>query len=277
MRLFSLFVFSLLSCGIKVDYISIPSDWVYTIILHNDTLYWSTNSGQIYHVSADNPDSVQRLGLDRFYPVRSLVFKKNGNLYASSYQTGIHRVTKDSMNPCIKMWRMGWSMKTDSADNIWLAGKQGVFRQYNDTLLKFSDLSEAYDIDFYTGKIAVAHRNGITLFNIDTETADTTLCSGTICWSIDVFDSILIGGGVETCLIHSNSESKQIRLTPKHNIQWRAERDSSGTVFLGTQKGLFRILPRATKAECIGFSGKCIKSLRIDIKGRLWVGRYFNP
>jgi hypothetical protein len=46
------------------------------------------------------------------------------------------------------MAREAWAMELDNFDNIWLAGRWGVFRQKNDTLIKFSDLREAYDVVF---------------------------------------------------------------------------------------------------------------------------------
>lgn len=276
-EVYHFFVLMLLivSCGDKINYHCIPSDWVYSIVQHNDSIYWSTNTGKILRLSLAVPDSVRQIGCDHFYPIRSFSFKKNGDLYASSYQTGIHRVTEDSLLPCTKMWRMAWAMKTDTADTVWLAGRDGVFRQYDDTLLRFSNLSQAYDIGFYGNKIAVAHQKGITLFNRETETADTTLCKDVICWSIDIYDTLLIGGGVETCLLYNGFSGTSFRLTPEHNICWGAVLDSTGTVFLATQKGLFRIVPAGRRPECIGFRGRCIKSLAIDSTGRLWIGRYF--
>ncbi len=52
--------------------------------------------------------------------------------------------------------------------------------------------------------------------------------------------------------------------------------DNNGTIFLASQKGLFSIDSKREKARCIGYPGKCIKSVFIDDLNRLWVGRYFR-
>ncbi len=275
-RLLLLFITLLYSCKTSVPFHIIPAQYVYTIVEHNDSLYYSTPSGEIFRFSPDTPDSITRLGKKHFHPIRGLAFKNNGDFYAASYRTGVHRVLPDTLVAMPKMGRLAWSMKLDGFDNIWLAAIQGVFRQVNDTLMKFTDLREAYDVDFYHGKLAAGHGKGITLYDTATGCADTTYCKGTICWTIDVFDSLLVVGGVEVCALINNRHAEIIPIGPQHNIPWAAVRDSKGNIYLGTQKGLFRIKPNARQAECIGFKGKCIKSLLIDRKGRLWVGRYFK-
>ena len=254
----------------------LPAPFVYTIIEHNDSLYFSTQSGEIFRLPPDRPDAITRLGLKHFHPIRGLAFTSDNRLFAASYETGVQRVLPDTLIALPHIWRTAWSMKIDGFDRIWLAGRQGVFRQSGDSLVKLTDLHEAYDVDFYQGKLVAAHRDGITLFDSVTGTADTTFCKGTVCWTIDVFDSLCIAGGMETCAFITNRSTTIIPIPPKHNIPWSATRDSDGTIYLGTQKGLYRIQPGAHNAECIGFKGKCIKSLLIDSKGRLWVGRYFR-
>ncbi|MBN1575165.1 MAG: hypothetical protein JW913_01335 [Chitinispirillaceae bacterium] len=265
-----------LSCKYEVTYHPLPAPFIYTIIGHNDSLFFSTPSGEIFSISPENPDVITRFGMNRFHPIRGLAFKKNGDLFAASYQTGVHRVLADTLIALPRMWRMAWSMKLDGYDNIWLAGRQGVFRQRGDTLIKFTGLHEAYDVDFHLGKCAVAHRDGITIYDTADGTAITTFCKNTVCWSIDIDGSLLIGTGSEVCVLVSPGDTTIIPIGPEKNIPWTAARDRNGTIYLGTQKGLFRIKPGARKAKCIGFKGKCIKSLFIDRKGRLWVGKYFK-
>jgi ligand-binding sensor domain-containing protein len=145
-------------------------------------------------------------------------------------------------------------------------------------LKRFSSLREAYDVGIFHGKLAVAHRHGITLFDTAAENADTTFCNDIICWSIDVADTLLIGTGVETCaLITPDYRVTVIPVPPENNIPWGAVRDRTETIYLATQKGLYRIKPGTTKAECIGFKNKCIKAVYIDKKNHLWVGKYFKP
>lgn len=263
-------------CGTDVPMRLLPAPFVYTIIEHNDSLYFSTQSGEIFRLPPDRPEAVARLGLKRFHPIRGLAFTSDNSLLAASYETGVHRVLPDTLIALPRIWRTAWSMKIDGFDRIWLAGRQGVFRQRGDSLVKATDLPEACDVDFYRGKLAIAHRDGVTLYDSASGAADTTFCKGTVCWTIDVFDSLCVAGGVETCALITNRTATLIPLTPKHNIPWSAARDALGTVYLGTQKGLFRIKPGAHNAECIGFKGKCVKSLLIDSKGRMWVGRYFK-
>ena len=254
----------------------IPASYVYTIIERNDSLYYATQSGEIFRMSPDSPAvSPTRLGLKHFRPIRGLGFTKDGTFYAASYETGVHRVFADTLRPLPKMGRTAWAMKIDDFDRIWLAGRQGVYKQQGDTLVKTTDLHEAYDIDFYKGALVAAHRRGVTLYDSATGIADTTFCKGFICWTIDVFDTLLIAGGVEVCTIINGKNAINIRIGPKNNIPWSITRDTTGSIFLGTQKGLFRVSPAEGKAQCIDFAGKCIKSVFVDRSGRLWVGRYF--
>lgn len=255
----------------------VPAPFVYTIVEYHDSLYFSTQPGGIYRMAPDRHALPIRLGgLKQRHPIRGLAFKHDGSLFASSYETGVQRVLADTCIPLPTMWRTAWSMKLDGADNIWLASRQGVFRQHGDTLVRFTDLHEAHDIDFYYGTCAIAHSRGITLYDTASETPLTTFCKGRVCWSIDVYDSLLIGTGKEACILVTPHDTTVIGIGPRHNIPWSAVRSPDGTIYLGTQKGLLRIRPGQQKAECVAFKGKCIKSLFIDKKGELWVGRYFK-
>ncbi|HEX2957057.1 MAG TPA: hypothetical protein VHP36_00575 [Chitinispirillaceae bacterium] len=254
----------------------IPAPFVYKIVEHNDSIYYSTPSGEIFRFHTDNPDSIVLLARKKGCPIRGLAFKKDGTLIISSYEYGIHRLSNDSLAAVPKMGRRAWAMKLDNFDNIWLAGRWGVFRQKNDTLIKFTDLREAYDVDFYQGYLAVAHRSGITLYDTSIGQIEKTFSSTEIFWTIDIFDSLLTVGGVQTCALIQNQNEKYVPLGEKYNIPWSIVKDSNGNLFLGTEKGLYRIRSGKLKAECISFKGKCIKSLLIDSKGRLWVGRYFK-
>ncbi|HEX2959625.1 MAG TPA: hypothetical protein VHO70_22505 [Chitinispirillaceae bacterium] len=254
----------------------IPAPFVYTIVEHNESIYYSTPSGEIFRFHPDNPDSIVLLARKKGCPIRGLAFKKDGTLYVSSYEYGIHRLSHDSLIAVPKMGRRAWAMKLDGFDNIWLAGRWGVFRQKNDTLIKFTDLREAYDVDFYQGYLAVAHRSGITLYDTSTGQTEKKFSITEIFWTIDIFDSLLTAGGVQTCALIHNQNEQYVPLGGDHNIPWSIVRDGNGNLILGTEKGLYRIRSGKMKAECISFKGKCIKSLLIDSKGRLWVGRYFK-
>lgn len=273
----SLSLLHLCQCGTDVPVHVLPAAFIYTIIEKGDSLYFSTQSGEIFRLHPDRPGAVTRLGLKRFHPVRGLAFSGDNSLLAASYETGVHRVLPDTLIAVLQMRRTAWSMKIDGFGRIWLAGRQGVFRQRGDSLARITDLHEAFDVDFYLGRLIAAHREGVTLFDSASGAADTTFCKGIICWTVDVFDSLCIAGGVGTCALITNRSATLIPLSPKTNIPWSAARDTGGAIYLGSQKGLYRIKPGAQKANCIGFKGKCIKSLLIDSKGRLWVGRYFRP
>jgi hypothetical protein len=277
-RWFLLLPFTFLFCNsteIVQNIISRP--FIYTITEHNDSLYCSTRFGEIFRFSPNQPDSITSLGLPHFFPIRSLAFKKNGDLWASSYETGTYQVLADTLVALPKIWRKAWSMILDRNNNAWFAGRRGVFRQCGDSLQRFSSLHEAYDIDFFNEKLVVAHSRGITFYDTISEKADTTFCNGVICWSVDIEDTLCIGTGVETCIIITPDHSTStIRVPPKNNIPWSVTTTRSGTMYLATQKGLYCIEPGATVAHCIGFKNKCIKAVYVDKRDRLWIGTYYN-
>jgi len=253
----------------------IPAQFVYAIVEHKDSIYYSTPDGEIFCFHPDNPDSSVLVAHIKNFPIRGFVFKKDGTLYASSYQTGIHRLSNGTLVREPKMAREAWAMELDNFDNIWLAGRWGVFRQKSDTLIKFTDLREAHDIGFYQGYLSVAHRTGITLYDTSNGKIKQKFSKAVTFWTIDIFDSLLAGGGVQTCALIQNKNEQYIPLGGKHNIPWSFAKDINNNLFMGTEKGLYLIPCGKKKARCIGFKGKCIKSLLVDSKGRLWVGRFF--
>lgn len=255
----------------------VPSAFVYSILQHNDSLYCSTQQGAVFRFSPDHPESITSLGKPKFFPLRTLAFTKNDRLLACSYETLLHEVTADSLIPVKHLWRTAWTMCLDSNDNVWLAGRQGVFRESGDTLLRFSSLFEAYDVDFYRGNLAVAHRNGVTLYDTSSGRELTTFCKGVICWTIDIFDSVMVAGGVELCAVINGTKCRTFKIPAAHTIPWDFAQDKKGTIYLATQQGLYRLLPLADEVECIAYCGKCIKSVLVDTQQRLWVGRYFTP
>jgi hypothetical protein len=91
-----------------------------------------------------------------------------------------------------------------------------------------------------------------------------------------VHDSILICGGVECCVILSGKEIRTVKLGPENNIPWTCTVDSTNSIILATEKGLYQIKNGEKKARCIGYYNKCIKSVFVDSKGTLRVGRYFK-
>lgn len=255
----------------------VPSEFVYSIIQHNDSLYCSTQQGAVFRFSPDHPESITTLGKPTVFPLRTLAFTNDNRLLACSYETHLQEVTADSLIPVKHLWRTAWTMCLDRSDNVWLAGRQGVFRESGDTLLRFSSLLEAYDVDFYKGNLAVAHRNGITLYDTSSGAEITTYCKGVICWTIDIFDSVMVAGGVELCAVINGTKCRTFKIPATHTIPWDFAQDKNGIIYLATQQGLYRLLPLANDVECIAFRGKCIKSVFIDTQQRLWVGRYFTP
>lgn len=266
----------LVLCERDPEYNVIPASFVYSIVEHNDSIYYSTRFGEIFRFNPETSDIITPVSQPIGFPIRGLVFKKDGTLYISSYETGIHRLVSDSLVAEPKMKQMGWTMKLDTFDNIWMAGRNGVFRQKNDTLIKYSTLPEALDIDFYQGYLAVAHRSGVSLYDTTSGLIEKQFSSASVFWTLTIVDSFLYAGGVETCALIDNQHEKYIPIKGKYNIPWSIVKMRNGDLILGTQKGLYRVRSGKTTAKCIGFKGKCIKSLFIDSKGRLWVGRYFN-
>ena len=254
----------------------IPAPFVYSIVQHEDSLYVATRSGATFRMHPDHPEAIVQTGLPRFLPLRTLGFLSDGTLIAGSYEGGVYQVQADTLTLLPGALRPSWSMCISADDRIWLAGRQGIFFLSDDTLIRFSDLHEAYDVEFYRGHLAVAHRHGITLYDTSNGNAVRTYGRDTIFWSLDRFDSLLVCGGVECCLLISDTIPMAIHVGPPGNIPWAAAMDGRGTIFLGTQRGLYSVTRNSMRALRIGYAGKCVKSVFVDRKGRLWVGEYFE-
>ena len=234
-------------CQRKPAFHVIPAPFVYAIVEHNDSIYYSTPDGEIYRFHPDNPDSSVLLTSIKGYPIRSFVFKKDGTLYASSYKTGIHRLSVDTLVKEPKMTREAWAIELDNFDNIWLAGRWGVFRQKDDTLIRFSDLREAHDIGFYQGYLVVAHRSGITLYDTSSGKINQKFSKTVTFWTIDIFDSLLAGGGVQTCALIQNKNEQYIPLGRKHNIPWSFAKDNSNNLLWAQKRGSIWFLAERRK------------------------------
>jgi ligand-binding sensor domain-containing protein len=260
----------------KYPYHVIPHSWVYTISQHNDSIYFSTSENGIFRFHPDNPGSVERVSSSGKLPFRAMVFKQNGALFASSYYSGIYRVEKDTMLPLLWAQVPSWSMKLDSAGALWIAGDRGVLFERNDSMIPFTGLRGAHDLAFFGNNVAIAHMHGISMFNRESMALEREFCRGIICWTIAKFDSELIGCGSGVCVVIGKTGSRSIGYGPPGNMAWSVTKDSTGALYLGTQKGLYRAAPGSDSAECIGFKGRCVKSLFIDSRGWLWAGRYFK-
>ena len=246
--------------------------YVYNIQQHNDSIYFSTLDSGIFRFSPACPDSIFRVGGRYTHPVRSIAFLKNGVCYASSYNPTIH--ARDSLLPFILLQQPAWSIKIDADNTLWLAGIRGIFRQKNHGLISFNRMGEAHDIAIVGKEIAIAHRNGISIFNKESGELIKEFCKGVVCWTITQFDSLFIGGGLNVCVIIDKDNCKTITFGPERNMLWAVAFNSAGTLYLATQRGLFRAKKGVRTAHCIGFKGICIKSLLIDNRGSLWVGRF---
>jgi hypothetical protein len=268
-------VTSLFSCNtIKIN--EIPPQFVYTIKEHGDSIFYSTNDGGIFRFHLDNTDSIIKIGYKKYHPIRSLLFSSEGVLFASSYRSGLYKVINDSLISYSSWYIPTWSMKHGPDGKIWLAAKSGVYKQCGDTFRTVTDLKEAFDLDFFNGDLVVAHFKGISFYDLETGKCKRTICKDTIFWMLTAIDSQLICGGVESCIIMSTNNRKSVTIGPRNNIPWACTIDTTQSILLGTEKGLFRIMKSDTKAHCIGYKNRCIKSVLVDSKGRLWVGKYFK-
>jgi hypothetical protein len=262
---------------IIVSYKEIPADFVYSIKQHGDSIYYSTNSGEIYSINTGRADKPRLIGSRKNHPIRSLLFTNDGAIFTCSYRSGIYKVINDSL--CMRScWNYpAWSMKTDHDGNIWLAGRSGIYKQFGDIFKSFGDMKEAFDLAFYNTDLVVAHYNGISIFDINTGKLQKTLCMDTTCWmTTTVHDSLLICGGIECCIIIDGDKIRTVKLGPKNNIPWACAIDSYNSIFLATEYGLYQIKEGDKKARCIGYHNKCIKSVLIDNNGTLWVGSFFK-
>jgi ligand-binding sensor domain-containing protein len=247
---------------------------VYNIAYHNDSIYFSTADSGIYGFPADAPGAMKRLASARHLPIRSIAFGQGHRLYASSYNSGVHYVHDDTLLPLSWAGQPAWSIKSDTNGSLWLAGINGIYRQRCDSLVVFGSVGGSHDIAFFGNLVAIAHMGGISVFDMQTGALVREFCKGVICWTISRYDSLLIGGGLNLCVIIDKDSCKKIPFGPKNNMLWSTALDRTGALYMGTQEGLYRVKTGSGAAQCVGLQGVCIKSLLIDNKGRLWVGRY---
>ena len=272
---FCVVLFSL-SCGRKprIDYVVIPSPYVYNIKEHNDSVYFSTLSNGIFRMSPAHPESTFFVAKNRSIPIRTIIFTSDGLLLASSYSAGIQRCVNDSLVRVPKMFRYAWSMALDDHDSIWTVWDNGVYKQQNDSLVRFSPVNDARDIAVTKDQCAVAGLRGITILDRLTGAVARELYKGIIFWSIKAYDSVFIAGGMNKGVIINKDSATEFHFGPDGNIAWSVVKDSTGTIYLGTQKGLYCRRPGEQEADCVAMSGECVKSLMIDKKGELWVGQF---
>jgi ligand-binding sensor domain-containing protein len=254
-------------------YHAVHGEWVYTIAQHADSIYFSTLESGVFRFHPDHPEAVQRVGGFRRTPFRRLCFSKENRLFASSYYAGVFTAAADTMVPLSWAQYPAWAMKLDEQGSIWLACAQGVLRQSGDSMVRFCSVREAHDVAFFNGRVAVAHMRGISLYNRETGSLVREYAPGLVCWSVTAYDSLLVGGGVERCLIISRDTNAchEIRFGPAGNILWGTALDS-GTVHLATQRGVFKARLSDTVACIAAYKNMCVKSVFIDDKKRIWVG-----
>lgn len=255
--------------------------WVYSIIQHNDSLYFSTLENGIFRFHPDHPEAVRRIGGFLRQPFRTLCFTKDKSLLASSYYAGVFRLSASSDSMIHVSWARypAWAMRLDDQGHVWLACPQGVLRQQGDSLVRFCGVRDAHDVAFFGNQVAVAHMKGISLYNRGNGALVGEYAMGLVCWSVTSFgDSVLVGGGIQRCLIvrRESSTCHEIRFGPAGNILWATALDKSGTLHIATQRGLFSARLSDSAAVCSGFENVCCKTVFIDSKGRIWVGRFIR-
>jgi ligand-binding sensor domain-containing protein len=284
------------------EFFAIPRLYVYNIQQHNGSIYFSTLDSGLFRFSPDHPEAFKRIAGKRGLPLRSIAIAKDGSLYVASYQDIVHYYARDTILPLYRTPRRAatnkvqdtvnnalrdrdstprfsvpqraWSIKIDDDGVLWIAGLLGIFRARPDSTVRFGSIGEVHDIAFFGEEIAVAHAGGISLFAKNSGALTREFCKGVNCWTIARYDSLLVGGGANVFAIIDKGNCRTIPLGPGHNLLWSTARDASGTFYCATQKGLYRVKPGATRMEYAGFRGECIKSLLVDTKGRLWVGRF---
>jgi hypothetical protein len=265
------------SC-IHENFYTVNHSYVYVVQQHNDSLYFATLDSGIFRFSPDFPTATTRVGRRNSIPIRSIAFSKEGKCYAASYYSGVHYAAADTLLPIVGLQEPAWSIKINTDGTIWLAGTRGIFKQQADSLVLWNSMKDAHDLAFNGNELAVAHNNGISLFNIETGVLVSEFCKGMRCWSITQFDSLFVGGGQNRCIIINKEKSKTITFGPPKNLLWATALDSAGNLYLATQKGLYFAQKNQDKAVCVGARGICIKSIIFDKKGRLWVGKFVkNP
>jgi ligand-binding sensor domain-containing protein len=260
------------SCSQK-KYTVIPGMHVYNVKQHNDSIYFSTLNNGIFRFHPDNPGTVQRCAGSGQEGFRSILFFK-GKLFAASNEMGVYYADNDTMLPLASAPYPAWSIKLDEHVVLWLAGSRGIFLDKNDTSALFKFIPDAHDIAFCRDKVFVAHRLGISTYDKVSGTLEKEWCKGNGCWSVTSYDSLIVGGGTDKIVIIDKETGYEIPFGPRGNVLWCSARDRTGTIFCGTQRGLYCIGPDYKKATYAGLRNTCIKSLLIDKNGTVWVGRF---
>jgi ligand-binding sensor domain-containing protein len=262
----------------KNNFKQIPVPWVYSIKQHNDSIYFSTSEKGIYRFKTDQPNKIDLVAASGKIPFRSLVFKDNGTLFASSYYTGVYILKSEKLIPLLWAQYPCWSMKKDENNSLWIAGTKGIFFEKDSNMILFKEMYDAHDIAICKDKIFIAHMKGITVYDRqNSNRIIKNICKDTVFWAIKNYnDSLIIAGGLGVCLIIKKEQIIKIPVQPKNNMIWAIDKNNNNFIFLGTQKGLFRIAPNQTKAEIVAYKNKCIKSIFIDSNGILWVGTFYK-
>ena len=273
----TLLIFAVISsCGpSQHGYFEVPSNWVYSIKQHRDSIYFSTSEKGIFRFDPEKPSVVAPVARYLHLPFRSLVFlPKQGTCLASSYYAGVFSLTRDTLVPLHWASYPAWAIKLDENENIWLAGDFGIFHQRADTLQRFCDIREGHDIAFWGNNVVVAHMKGISIYDKETGKHGRDYAQGMVCWSCTVYDSLLVAGGIGRCLVISKQGCHEIKFGSANDILWATALLPHDTLVLATQKGLFRAHIADSAATLWGYKNSCVKSLLLDNKNRLWVGTF---
>jgi ligand-binding sensor domain-containing protein len=256
------------------DYNVVPGRQIYNVLQKQDTLYFTTSNRGIYKFDMYKRDSVIAVARVHTYPFRSMVFTRDNRLLACSYRTTLHYLEGDTLLPLKNGNVMAWSIKLDSSGSPWMAGDRGIYKLEKDTLIHFKNIMGAHDISLFKDQVAVAHAKGITIYDLDSGHVIREYCKDINFWCIRKYRDIILAGGKNALAKIENGECGKIPFGPEANIAWSVVKDKEDNIFMGTQKGLFKIPAKTNQAECIGFSGQCIKTLFIDSNQRLWVGQF---
>jgi hypothetical protein len=246
---------------------------VYYICRHNDSLYYTTTGRGIYRFHPSQPESISFVARAHNLPFRALVFTPGDTLFAISYQHSLWFKANDSLQPYPGCPFPGWTIKEDTSHALWVVGTQGIYCGRAGHFEKFSAMREAHDVEADDSSVVVAHLSGLTVFSRSSRIKIKTYDQSTNYWCVTRYDTVLIAGGLNQCLVICNNTIRKITFGPKGNIVWSTAMDR-GTLYLGTQSGLYRALPGETSAVCIANSGVCIKTLFLDHDRVLWAGKF---
>jgi ligand-binding sensor domain-containing protein len=165
-------------------------------------------------------------------------------------------------------------MKCEHDSVVWQVGSFGVYRYSSDSLHRFTNLHSAHDICFKDDTVVIADRHGLKFFDRQSSSPIKTLFPEVSFWFAEMFGDTLVAGGRSLVLIDNTSEIR-IDLSVENNTIWDIVRADDTTFYCATQNGLYRYRPYQKRMTCIGYKGKCVKSLYIDHRGSMWVGEYF--